>query len=94
MHKESLDRLLARIEKSVPTTGLPQFWRIKGLGVEVPQMLLNHVIFSHQHFSTVVQDKFCTPTVAQCYDYLHGMTLNNGEVAQIEAATQDQTECG
>ena len=89
-----MDRLLARIEKSVPTTGLQQFWQIKALGVEVPQMLWNHVIFSHQHFSTVIRDKFFTPTVAQCYDYLHGMTLDNGEVAQIEATTQDQTECG
>ena len=45
LHKESLDRLLARIEKSVPTTGLQQFWQIKAPGVEVPQMLWNHVIF-------------------------------------------------
>ena len=50
--------------------------------------------FSHQHFSKVVWDKIFTPTVVQCYDYLYGMTLGNGEVAQIEAATQDQTECG
>ena len=45
-------------------------------------------------FSKVVWDKIFTPTVVQCYDYLYGMTLDNGEVAQIEAPTQDQTECG
>ena len=39
-------------------------------------------------------DKIFTPTVVQCYDYLYDMTVDNGKVAQIEAATQNQTECG
>ena len=41
----------------------------------------------------MVWDKLFT-TVIQCYDYLYGMTLDNGELSQTEAATQDQTECG
>ena len=94
LHKESLDRLLARIEESVPTTGLQQFWLTKTLvvHVEVTQILWNYVIFSHKHFSTVMRDKFFTPTIAQCYDYPYGMILNHDKVAQIEAATQDQSE--
>ena len=93
LHKESLDRLLVRIEKSVPTTGLQQFWLTKAPGDEVPQILWNYVIFSHKHFSTVMRDKFFTPTIAQCYDYLHGMILDHDEVARIETATKDQSEC-
>ena len=60
LHTESLDRLLARIEKSVPTTELQQFWLTKapGVHVEVSQILWNYVIFSHKHFSTVMRDKF------------------------------------
>ena len=38
-------------------------------------------------------DRFFTPTIAQCYDYLHGMILDHDEVARIEAAAQDQSEC-
>lgn len=49
-------------------------------------MLWNYIIFSHQHISTVVWDKFFTPTVAQCYEYLHGMILDHDKVAQIEKA--------
>ena len=52
------------IEKSGPTTGLQQFWQIKALGVDISQMLWNHIIFSHQNFSTVVWDKSFTPAIA------------------------------
>ena len=58
LYKELLDRLLVRIEKSVLTTGLQQFWLTKAPGVEVPQILWNCVNFSQKLFSTVKQDKF------------------------------------
>ena len=69
----------------MPTTGLQQFW--------VPDSTINseilwcHVIFSHMHASTLVQEKFFNPTLAQYYDYLSHMKLLPDEVARIEEAT-------
>ena len=36
LHEESLDRLLDRIEKTVPNTGLQQFWDTRAPAAEVP----------------------------------------------------------
>ena len=81
LHKQSLDRLLVGIEKSVPTTGLQHFWLTKAPGVEVPQILWNYVIFYHKHFSTMMRGNFFTPSIPQCCDYLHGMILDHDEGA-------------
>ena len=56
------------------------------------ETLWQHVIFSHQHAPTVVQEKFFVPGVAQCYDYLCDMTVSSDEVAKIEEATRGQGE--
>ena len=35
---------------------------------------------------------FLVPEVAQCYDYLRGMTISNDEATKIEEATRGQGE--
>ena len=80
LHKQSLDRLLVGIEKSVPTTGLQHFWLTKAPDVEVPQIPWNYVIFYHKHFSTMMRGNFLHQ-LFQCYDYLHGMILDHDEGA-------------
>ena len=43
------------------------------------------------HASTLVQENFYSPTLAQCHDYLSHMKLLQ-EVAMIEEATRGQSE--
>ena len=97
LDKESLNTLLNRLQKTVPYTGLQQFWGSNSTshsaGCVNSEILWHHVIFSHAHASTMVQDNFFTPTLAQCYVHLSHMKLSPDEVARIEAATRDQSEC-
>ena len=51
------------------------------------------MIFSHDKLSSVVCDKFFTPTTADCYGYLGQMKLPVDVVENIEAATRQQSEC-
>ena len=44
------------------------------------------------HASSLVQENFYNPTLAQCYDYLSHMKLPLDEVAMIEEATRGQLE--
>ena len=44
------------------------------------------------HASSLVQENFYNPTLAQCYDYLSHMKLPLDEVAMIEEATRGQSE--
>ena len=93
LHKERLQQLVVHLEKTVPNTGLMQFWQPGHSGSQVHiETLWQHVIFSHQHASTVVQEKFFVPEVAQCYDYLRDMTISSDEAAKIEEATRGQGE--
>ena len=55
-------------------------------------MLCRHVIFSHMHASSLVQEDFYNPMLAQCYDYLCHMKLLLDKVSMIEEATQVQSE--
>ena len=59
LHKEILQQLMVRLEKTVPNTGLMQFWQPGHSGSQVHvETLWQHVIFSHQHASTAVQENF------------------------------------
>jgi len=74
-----------------------QFWGSNSTncsaGCVNSEILWQHVIFSHAHASTMVQENFFTPALAQCYDRLSHMKLSLDGVARIEAAIQDQSEC-
>lgn len=93
LDKESLSTLLSQVQKSVPNTGLQQFWLSNCPDSTInSEMLWHHVIFSHMHASTLMQENFFNPTLAQCYDYLSHMKLLQDEVAMIEEATQGQSD--
>ena len=93
MNKQSLDKLLSQIQKSVPNTGLKQLWVSNCPDSTINyEILWRHVIFSHMHASTLVQENFFNPTLAQCYDYLSHMKLQLEEVRAIEEATQGQSD--
>ena len=93
LNKQSLNKLLSQVQKSVPSTGLQQFWVLNCPSSTINyEMLWRHVIFSHMHASSLVQENFYNPKLAQYYDYLHHMKLRLDEVAMIEEATWGQSE--
>ena len=93
LNKQSLNKLLSQVQKSVPSTGLQQFWVSNCPDSTINyEILWRHVIFSHIHASTLVQENFFNPTLARCYDYLSHMKLLLDEVTMIEEATQGQSE--
>jgi len=58
LQKEGLLQLMICLEKTVPNTGLIQFWQPGHSGSQVHVgTLWHHVIFSHKHASTVAQEK-------------------------------------
>ena len=86
LNKQSLNKLLSEVQKSVPNTGLQQFWVSNCPDSTINyEILWRHVIFSHMalHASTLVQENFYNPTLAQCYDYLSHIKLLLDEVAMI-----------
>ena len=93
LNKQSRNKLSSQVQKSVPNTGLQQFWVSNCCDSTINgEILWRHVIFSHMHASTLVQENFYSPTLAQCYDYLSHMKLVLEEVAMIEEATRGQSE--
>ena len=89
LNKQSLNKLLSQVQKSVPNTGLQQFWVSNCPNSTINyEILWRHVIFSHMHASSLVQENFYNPTLAQCYDYLSHMKLPLYKVAMIEEATR------
>jgi len=66
--KQVLDKLLSRVQKSMLTTGFQQFCQVDCFSSSVgTELLWCHVIFSHAHASTVVQEKFFNPTLSQAF---------------------------
>lgn len=54
-NNEAAEKLLCRIEKTVPNTGLNQFWRSCSVGSDVLSVTLwNHVLFSQKFATTIV----------------------------------------
>ena len=93
LNKQLLNKLLSQIQKSVPNTGLQQFWVWNCPNSIINyEILWRHVIFSHMHASSLVQENYYNPTLAQSYDYLSHMKLPLDEVTMIEKATRGQSE--
>ena len=97
LNMDSVNKLIADVKSSTPLTGLQQFWlekpSNKSASLEFSVNLWNNVIFSHDKLSSIVRDKFFTPTTADCYAYLGQMKLPVDVVENIEAATRQQSEC-
>lgn len=93
LNEEAAKKLLCRIEKTVPNTGLIQFWRSRSSDLDVPcPTLWNHVLFTQKHATTLVSEKLFIPTTLQCYEYLDKMKLDIDEIERIEVATRDQND--
>ena len=94
LNEEATKKLLCRIEKTVPNTGLSQFWRSHSSDLEdAPSSTLwNHVLFTQKHATTIVGEKLFVPTTPQCYEYLDKMKLDIDDIGRIEAATRDQND--
>ena len=79
INHSSVDLLLAQVQKTMPNTGLQQFWQSKPCAdhtiptSEEITMLWNYVIFSHQKITTIAQDKFFKPSVVDCHGFLKEM---------------------
>ena len=96
----SVDKLLTHIERTVPNTGLQQFWRDNPkfnnammVHADELSLLRNHVIFSHDMVARIVPSKFFVPTISEGYKYLEEISLSFETVQKIEIATRGQSEC-
>lgn len=96
LQQDSLTKLLNHIQKSLPTSGLQQFWLKSSQDgshdTGEHSKLWGNVIFWHETATTISQDKFYVPTTAQCIDYMNTMKLSLTEVNDIEFATRGQTD--
>ena len=94
---DAVNKLLESVEKSIPSTGLQQFWRSKAsdepIGIEYTESLSlwSHVIFYHATVSSTAPHKYFIPTLADCCKYLDSMKLPLDVVQKIEAATHEQS---
>jgi len=96
----SVDKLLVQIERTVPNTGLQQFWKdnpnfenkIVAQAAELAP-LRNHIIFSHDMVARIVPSNFFVPTVSECYRYLQELSMSVETVQKIETATRNQSDC-
>ena len=99
INHSSVDLLLAQVQKTMPNTGLLQFWQSKPCTdhtiptTEEITMLWNYVIFSHQKITSITRDKFFMPSVVDCHGYLREMKITQDIVDTIEMATREQSEC-
>ena len=91
----AVNKLLESVEKSIPSTGLQQFWRGKtsdeSVAIEYTESLWSHVIFCHATISSTAPSKYFIPTLADCCKYLDAMKLPLDVVQKIEAATRGQS---
>lgn len=88
---QAAEKWLCWIEKTVPNTGLSQFWRSRSVvGLDAPSPTLwNHVLFSQKFVTTVVHENLFVPTTPHCYEYQDKMTLDIDDVERIETVTRD-----
>ena len=94
LNEKAAEKLLSRIERTAPSTGLRQFWKCGTTTLDMPPSTLwNHVLFSREHATTVSCNNLFEPTTQQCYEYLDQMRLNIDTVEMIEGATKDQSDC-
>ena len=94
LDEEAAQKLLERIERTVPSTGLGQFWKSSATALDVSSSTLwNHILFSREHATTLTCDSLFDPTTQQCYEYLDKAKLDIDVVERIEGATRDQSDC-
>ena len=93
---DNLQLLLTDLQKSVPSTGLQQFW----CDSPVPKCvqpasspsLWNHVLFSHKTWNSETHPVQVDPSVVDCHHFINSMQLSNSQVAALEAATRAQSD--
>ena len=96
LQKNAMNKLLNRVQLSMPGTGLQQFWQTRSC--EVPSSsnhflrLWDHVLFWPENASTVSCENFYPATSVQCYEYLSTLHLSHDEVKNIELATRGQAD--
>ena len=81
LQMSGVTKLLCAIRKSVPNSGLQQFWE---MNTSVPPIipsiqqelstLWNHVIFCHEN-AAMLQRTFFNPNMQQCFEYMTSMKL-------------------
>lgn len=97
INQDHLYALLTDVQKSVPNTGLQQFWcdsanpRYSQPVVE-DTSLWNHVLFSHKTWNSEMREQVVDPSLADCYHFTNGMKLSYSQVAALEAATLAQSK--
>ena len=95
VNMHAVNKLLESVEKSIPSTGLQQFWRSKipdeSVGIKNTESLWSHVIFCHVTVSSTAPSKYFIPILADCCKYLDAMKLPLDVVQKIEAATRGQS---
>ena len=82
IQEDKLETLLSNLQKTLPGTGLQQFWlsrsQDKSDGEEHYRVsrVWSHVIFWHENVAMVSLDKFHKPFTAECFDYMNSMSLS------------------
>ena len=99
VNKDHLHTLLSQIQKSMPNTGLQQFWcdapnPKPSASAADNQTLWNHVLFSYKAciWNSDLHSKCMNPSTVDCYHFLNNMKLSHSEVTAKEAATHAQSE--
>ena len=92
LQQDSLMNLLNRVQKSLRTSGLQQFWQnssqYESHDIGEHSKLWGNVIFWHENATTISQDKFYVPTTVQCIEYMDTIMLSLSEINNIEFATR------
>ena len=89
---DHLHALLTDVQKSVPNTGIQQFWcdssNPRYLQPVVDTILWSHVLFSPKTWNCEMH----VPSLAECYHFINGMKISYSQVTALEAATRAQSE--
>ena len=97
INSDCFHTLLTDLQKSVPSTGLQQFWchspnPQSAVEINNPS-LWNHVLFSHKTWNTQTHSTMqVDPSVADCHHFINSMQLSNSQVAALEVATCAQSD--
>lgn len=98
INPDHLHALLTDVQKSVPNTGLQQFWCNSSnprylqpvVDIDDPS-LWNHVLFSHKTWNSEMRVQVVDPSLADCHHFINGMKLSYSHAAALEAATRAQS---
>ena len=89
----NLDALLTDVQKSVPNTGIWQFWcnspNPRYLQPVVDTSLWSHVLFSNKTWNCEMCVQVVDSSLAECY---HFINISYSQVTALEAANRAQSE--